>query len=334
MATLELRDLGKSFGGNPVVRGVSLRAEDGEFLVLVGPSGCGKSTLLRLIAGLETPDAGEVRIDGRVVDELEPGERDVAMVFQNYALYPHMTVEANVAFPLKMARVPRAERSARAAEALGLLGIGELARRKPSQLSGGQQQRVALARALVRRPKLFLFDEPLSNVDAKLRAEMRAELARLHRELGATMVYVTHDQVEAMTLGTRIAVLEGGALQQLGQPLEVYRRPANRFVAGFLGAPPMNLLEGADAAALGADGAVVGFRPQEAALGGPLRARVGLLEELGSETLVHATTVAGGAPLVLCLPPGEAPAAGTEVGVGPAPGGLHRFDAATGARLA
>jgi ABC-type sugar transport system ATPase subunit len=333
MATLELRGLDKSFGGNPVVRSVSLRAEDGEFLVLVGPSGCGKSTLLRLIAGLETPDRGEVRIDGRVVNELEPGERDVAMVFQNYALYPHMTVEANVAFPLRMARVPRAERAARAAEALALLGIGDLARRKPAQLSGGQQQRVALARALVRRPKLFLFDEPLSNVDAKLRAEMRAELARLHRELGATMVYVTHDQVEAMTLGTRIAVLEGGALQQVGPPLEVYREPANRFVAGFLGAPPMNLLDGEDAAALGAPGAVAGFRPQEAALGGPLRARITLLEELGSETLVHAETLAGGAPVVLCLPPGSAPAAGAEVGIGPAGRALHRFDAVSGARL-
>jgi len=332
VATLELRGLTKSFGGDPVVDQVSLCAEDGEFLVLVGPSGCGKSTLLRLIAGLETVDAGEVLIDGRPVNALEPGERDVAMVFQNYALYPHMTVERNVAFPLKMAKMPRAERERRAAEALALLGIGELARRKPSQLSGGQQQRVALARALVRRPKLFLFDEPLSNVDAQLRAEMRAELARLHRELGATMVYVTHDQVEAMTLGSRIAVLDRGALQQLGPPLEVYQRPVNRFVAGFLGAPPMNLLEGEDAAALGAGGEVAGFRPQEAELDGPLRARVTLVEELGSEALVHAETLAGAAPIVLCLAPGAAPAAGAEVGVGVAAAALHRFDPASGLR--
>lgn len=334
MATLELRGLGKSFGGEAVVRGVSLRAEDGELLVLVGPSGCGKSTLLRLIAGLETPDAGTVAIDGRVVDQLEPGERDVAMVFQSYALYPHLTVERNVEFPLRMARLPRAEREARVAAALALLGIGELRRRKPAHLSGGQQQRVALARALVRRPKLFLFDEPLSNVDARLRAEMRAELARLHSELGATMIYVTHDQVEAMTLGSRIAVLDRGALQQIGTPLEVFRRPANRFVAGFLGAPPMNLLAGAAAAALGAPGMVAGFRPHEAVLGGPLRARVVLVEELGSEALVHAETLDGAARFVLATAPEAAPRRGAEIAVGVAPERLHRFDPASGERLA
>ncbi|RMH03401.1 MAG: ABC transporter ATP-binding protein [Planctomycetota bacterium] len=332
MASLELRGLRKSFGGRPVVRNLSLRVEDGEFLVLVGPSGCGKSTLLRLIAGLESPDAGEVAIDGRVVNELEPGERDVAMVFQNYALYPHMKVLANVAFPLKMAGVPRRERERRAREALALLGIAELAGRKPALLSGGQQQRVALARALVRRPKLFLLDEPLSNVDARLRAEMRAELARLHRDLAATMVYVTHDQVEAMTLGGRIAVLAAGELQQVGPPLEVYRRPVNRFVAGFLGAPPMNLVEGEAAAALGAPGVVAGFRPEEAVLGGPLAARVTLVEELGSESLVHAE-VAGGRDIVLVLPPGEAPSVGAELSVGVPTEALHRFDPGDGRRI-
>jgi len=335
MATLELRGLSKSFGSTPVVADLNLRAADGEFLVLVGPSGCGKSTVLRLVAGLEAPDAGEILLDGAVVNEREPRERDVAMVFQNYALYPHRSVRGNVAFPLEMARVPAAEREARVLEAARLLGIEELLARKPAQLSGGQQQRVALARALVRRPKLFLFDEPLSNVDARLRVEMRAELAQLHQRLRTTMVYVTHDQVEAMTLGTRIAVLHAGRLQQSGPPLEVYRRPANVFVAGFLGSPPMNLLRSAASRALlppGAPaGAVLGFRPQEARLGGPLRARVTLVEELGSETLVHAE--AEGERCCLALPPGGAPARGAEIGIGAPAEALHFFDAPTGARL-
>lgn len=335
MATLELRGLSKSFGGQPVVTDFSLRVADGEFLVLVGPSGCGKSTVLRLVAGLEVPDAGEILIDGALVNEREPRERDVAMVFQNYALYPHRSVRGNVAFPLEMAKVPAPERQARVLEAAKLLGIEELLDRKPAQLSGGQQQRVALARALVRRPKLFLFDEPLSNVDARLRVEMRAELAHLHQRLRTTMLYVTHDQVEAMTLGTRIAVLSEGSLQQVGPPLEVYRRPANAFVAGFLGSPAMNLLRGAASRVLLPPGApadaLIGFRPQEAQLGGALRARVTLVEELGSETLVHADV--GGESCCLALPGGAAPARGAEIGIGAPVAALHLFDARTGVRL-
>jgi ABC-type sugar transport system ATPase subunit len=335
MATLELRGLTKTFGSAPVVADLSLTAADGEFLVLVGPSGCGKSTVLRLVAGLESPDAGEIVLDGAVVNEREPRERDVAMVFQNYALYPHRTVRGNVAFPLEMAKLPAAERQARVLEAVRLLGIEELLDRRPAQLSGGQQQRVALARALVRRPKLFLFDEPLSNVDARLRVEMRAELAQLHRRLGTTMMYVTHDQVEAMTLGTRIAVLHAGRLQQIGPPLEVYRRPANAFVAGFLGSPPMNLLRGAASRPLLPPGApadaILGFRPQEAQLGGPLRARVTLVEELGSETLVHAD--AGGESCCIALSAGHSPAHGAEIGIGAPASSLHLFDARTGVRL-
>ncbi len=337
MATLELRGLRKVFpGGGVAVRDLDLRLAAGEFLVLVGPSGCGKSTVLRLVAGLETPSAGEILLDGRVVNGLEPRERDVAMVFQNYALYPHLTVERNIAFPLKMARLPRRERRRRIREAAAMLGIEELLDRKPARLSGGQQQRVALARALVRRPRLFLFDEPLSNVDAKLRGEMRAELARLHRQLGATILYVTHDQVEAMTLGQRIAVLQGGALQQVGPPEEVYRRPANRFVATFIGSPPMNLLRGSAAAPLRPPGmpadCLVGFRPHDVRLGDGLEARVELVEDLGHELLVHGRL--GEDPVVLAVPPGALPGGAGSLRFAPAPGAVHCFDAATGARLA
>lgn len=292
MTALELRRLNKSFGDLRVVDDVDLQVEAGEFLVLVGPSGCGKSTLLRLIAGLEDEDSGNLWIDGRDVGGLEPWQRDVAMVFQNYALYPHMSVAKNVGFPLRIAKMSKAETATRVNEACELLGIQELLDRKPAQLSGGQQQRVALARALVRRPKLFLFDEPLSNVDAKLRAEMRAELSRLHARLGATMVYVTHDQVEAMTLGTRIAVLHQGRVQQIGTPLEVFQKPANAFVATFMGSPPMNLLQ--------ADGVQVGFRPhdcrQVAHENAPTNfvdVQVDLIEALGHEQLVHGKVVGG-----------------------------------------
>ena len=336
MASLRLQGLRRVLGGRRVVDDVDLEVADGEFLVLLGPSGCGKSTILRLVAGLDRPDAGAILLDGASVTHLEPKARDVAMVFQDYALYPHRTVARNVGFPLEMAKVPAAERRRRVAEALARLGIADLAERRPAQLSGGQQQRVALARALVRRPRLFLLDEPLSNVDARLRAEMRAELARLHRELGATVLYVTHDQVEAMTLGDRIAVLEGGRLRQVGPPQEVWARPAHRFVAGFLGAPPMNLLDGAAAAPLRPASAppdcTVGFRPHEADAEGPLRGRVVLVEELGHETLVHAATPEGAA-FVVARPPGRAPAVGAELTVGVAPGALHLFDAATGRRV-
>ena len=336
MARLELRGLSKEFpGGAQAVAALDLQVEEGEFLVLVGPSGCGKSTVLRLIAGLEAPSAGEILLDGALVNQREPRERDVAMVFQNYALYPHMTVARNIEFPLRMRGVPAAERGARAAAAAALLGIEALLPRKPAQLSGGQMQRVALARALVRRPRLFLFDEPLSNVDARLRGEMRAELARLHRELNATVVYVTHDQVEALTLGTRIAVLERGRLQQHGPPLEVYERPANRFVAGFLGAPPMNLWQAAAAAHLRAPGrpadAVVGWRPHAARWGGELEAEAELIERLGDQTVVHARCA--GEPCILAGPPELALRPGERFRFAVPAAACHYFDARSGARL-
>src|SRR5688572_7800805 len=245
MAFLELDRIEKKYGDVPVVRGVSIAIEEGEFLVLVGRSGCGKSTCLRMIAGLEEITSGEIRIAGTRVNETKPSDRDIGMVFQSYALYPHMTVRENIAFGLSLRKMPKPEIAARVDEVAKILELGSLLDRRPKELSGGQRQRVAMGRAIARRPRVFLFDEPLSNLDAALRVQMRAELGALHKKLGATMVYVTHDQVEAMTLATRIAVLEGGVLQQVAAPLDLYRRPANKFVAGFIGSPAMNLLEGA-----------------------------------------------------------------------------------------
>jgi multiple sugar transport system ATP-binding protein len=245
MSNVILENLGKTYpGGLRAVDGLDLTVHDGEFLVLVGPSGCGKSTTLRMIAGLEQPTDGAIRIGDRVVNQISPRDRDVAMVFQNYALYPNKTIRDNIAFGLRRRGVAKAEIASHIAWAAELLGLQDLLHRKPHALSGGQRQRVALARALVRRPKVFLFDEPLSNLDAKLRCDTRAELKRLHRELSVTTIYVTHDQEEAMTLGDRIAVLRHGRLQQCGAPLDVYRHPANRFVAGFIGTPSMNFIEG------------------------------------------------------------------------------------------
>ena len=245
MAGIEFQGVTKQFpDGTVAVDDISLDVPDGEFMILVGPSGCGKTTALRMVAGLEEITAGKVVIGGRVVNELEPKERDVAMVFQNYALYPHMTVRDNIAFPLKMQKVAKSEIDARVAEATRLLGLGELLRRKPRELSGGQRQRVAMGRAIVRHPQAFLMDEPLSNLDAKLRVQMRAELVNLHRRLGVTTLYVTHDQTEAMTLGTRVAVLRGGVIQQVDAPQRLYHRPANTFVASFIGSPPMNFVAG------------------------------------------------------------------------------------------
>ena len=277
MARVVLSNLSKSFGSTVAVHDLSLTVEDGEFMVLVGPSGCGKTTVLRIIAGLEEADAGDVHIGNQCVNHWEPRKRNVAMVFQNYALYPHMTVARNIGFPLKMAKVPRAERERRVLETARMLDIDDLLKRKPGTLSGGQMQRVALGRALIREPQVFLFDEPLSNLDAKMRMEMRAELARLHKKLAATMILVTHDQAEAMTLGTRIAVLDNGALQQVGPPLEVYNKPANRFVAGFIGSPAMNFIDG------------IGIRPHDIVItnDGPIDAKVDLVEPMGSETHVH-----------------------------------------------
>ena len=245
MAEVELRQVNKTFdGGVHAVRDVTLTVADREFVVLVGPSGCGKSTLLRLVAGLETLSSGEIRIGGRVVNDLEPKNRDIAMVFQSYALYPHMNVFDNMALGLKLRRMPRDEIRRRVREAAGILGIEALLDRKPRQLSGGQRQRVAVGRAIVRQPQVFLFDKPLSNLDAKMRVQTRAEIAQLHRRLEATIVYVTHDQTEAMTMGHRIVVMHEGAVRQVGTPLEVYRAPDSRFVAGFIGSPSMNFLRG------------------------------------------------------------------------------------------
>ena len=242
MANLAINHVTKSFGNLAVLRDINIAIEDGEFLVLVGPSGCGKSTLLSIIAGLDDHTSGSITIDGNSVDGLEPKERDIAMVFQSYALYPAMTVEQNIGFSLEMSRMPKAERLERVGKVADLLQISHLLKRRPGQLSGGQRQRVAMGRALVREPKIFLFDEPLSNLDAKLRVEMRTEIKKLHQRLGATIVYVTHDQIEAMTMATRIAVMKDGILQQFGTPEDIYDRPQNVFVATFMGSPPMNLL--------------------------------------------------------------------------------------------
>jgi len=252
MSALSIANVGKRYGSLDVLHGIELEIESGEFCVLVGPSGCGKSTMLNMIAGLDTISEGEISIDGAVINNLHPSKRDIAMVFQSYALYPNMTVEQNMAFGMEMRRVPKAERDAAVAEVAKTLQLGHLLKRRPSQLSGGQRQRVAMGRALVRHPRVFLFDEPLSNLDAKLRVDMRTEIKRLHQSTGTTIVYVTHDQIEAMTLATKIAVLKEGVLQQVGAPHEIYNHPANLFVADFMGSPSMNLITGKIARANGA----------------------------------------------------------------------------------
>ena len=244
MATLRVKNLVKRFGDTVAVNNVSFKVDDGEFMVLLGPSGSGKTTILRCIAGLEIPDEGEIYLDDDLINYVPPKDRDIAMVFQSYALYPHMTVYDNIAFPLKLRKLPRAEIDSRVKEVAELLRISHLLNRKPHQLSGGEQQRVALARAIVRKPRIFLMDEPLSNLDAKLRVYMRAELKKLQKELGVTTIYVTHDQVEAMTMADKVLVLNKGVIQQLATPNELYNKPANLFVAGFIGSPPMNLIEG------------------------------------------------------------------------------------------
>ncbi len=306
MARVELRDVHKHYGDVHVVKGVSADVGSGEFLVLVGPSGCGKSTCLRMIAGLEEITGGEIAIGDRVVNEVPPKERNIGMVFQSYALYPHMSVRQNLGFGLSLKRVDKGTIDQRIAEAAEILELGELLDRRPKQLSGGQRQRVAIGRAIVKQPDVFLFDEPLSNLDAALRVQMRTELGKLHQELATTMVYVTHDQVEAMMLADRIAIMHEGVLQQIGAPLEVYQRPANRFVASFIGSPGMNFLSGSVASSgssvtvFGSELATpglgdaqtkdieVGVRPQDLVFGrGDLRGRVSLIEMLGWEALVH-----------------------------------------------
>lgn len=295
MATIQLSDVKKSYGRTEVIHGISVDIEDGELVVVVGPSGCGKSTLLRMIAGLETVTDGEVSIGGRVVNDLEPRERDIAMVFQNYALYPHMSVRANLAYGLKIAGKSRTEINERIERAAAMLQIEPFLNRKPRQLSGGQRQRVAMGRAIVREPAAFLFDEPLSNLDAKLRVQMRMEIKSLQQELGVTAVYVTHDQVEAMTMADRMIVMHDGIAEQIGAPLDVYQFPATRFVAGFIGSPPMNFVElGALAHAelsVPATASTVGIRPEHLTLGdvsnGLLSGTLRFSEALGAETLYH-----------------------------------------------
>ncbi len=279
---ISLESVNKRYGSTVALDSLNLQVEPGEFFVLLGPSGCGKTTALRIVAGLETPTTGTVRIGDRVVNDIEPKDRDVAMVFQNYALYPHLTVRRNIEFPLRARRVSSHERERRVMEVAESLQLEDQLNRKPGQLSGGQRQRVALARAIVREPNVFVMDEPLSNLDARLRVEMRAELIDLHLKNGTTVLYVTHDQVEAMTMGDRIAILKDGVLQQVGTPKDVYDRPANTFVAGFIGNPPMNLMPGE---LLGEPGMIVGIRPENVFLddNGSIETRVTLVESLGHE---------------------------------------------------
>jgi multiple sugar transport system ATP-binding protein len=338
VANVGLSGITKAFGEGAervlAVDDVTLEIGHHEFMILLGPSGCGKSTLLRMIAGLETPTAGEVVIGERRVNEVEPKDRDVAMVFQSYALYPHKTVQANIEFPLKARGVDRSTRAAAAANAAEILGLTPYLKRKPGQLSGGQRQRVALARAIVRDASVFLMDEPLSNLDAKLRGETRAELVDLHRRLDSTFVYVTHDQVEAMTMGTRVAVLDHGRLQQVGTPPEVYDRPATVFVAQFIGTPPMNVLP---AGMLGSSEVRVGIRPEHVVLAGAestadLHAVVRQVENLGHEVLV-VTDVDGARVVVRTTPSGSIPAVGDSVGLVAPSAHRHHFDAASGVRL-
>ncbi len=347
MTRLDLEQIGCTYGTKRVLDDVTLTVADGEFLVIVGPSGCGKSTLLRIVAGLASATSGSVRMDGVAVDGLEPRERDVAMVFQNYALYPHMSVRKNLSFPLRVARRPRSEIETRVRAVAVKLGLSELLDRRPAQLSGGQMQRVALGRAMIRDPRVFLFDEPLSNLDAQLRTEMRGEIRRLHRELGITTLYVTHDQEEALTLGDRICVLHEGRIQQIGAPLELYRKPRTSFVARFIGTPAMNLVGGEvqgevfragslelSAPSLPNGPTTLGIRPDELVLGQGPRLTLVAVERLGRETRLECELDAR-TRLVVCLPgdvPTPAPGA-RNVGVELRSEALHWFDAA-GRRLA
>ena len=288
MARVVLNNITKSFTSFEVIKGIDLTVEDGEFCVFVGPSGCGKSTLLRMISGLETQTSGSIEIDGKDVSQAEPSDRGISMVFQSYALYPHLSLRENIGFGLSLARKPKAEIAKRVEETAEILQLGPLLDRKPKELSGGQRQRVAIGRSIIRNPKVFLFDEPLSNLDAALRAQMRIELTDLHARLGATMIYVTHDQVEAMTMADKIVVLNGGRIEQVGTPMELYERPATAFVAGFIGSPKMNLYEGELARQKGCK--TYGIRPEHVLVSeneGPWTGEVRHVERLGADTILH-----------------------------------------------
>ena len=353
MGAIAIHNVVKRYGRGPkanqVIHGVSADIADGEFIVIVGPSGCGKSTLLRMVAGLEEISEGQISIGGRVVNDVEPSERDIAMVFQNYALYPHMSVYDNMAYGLKIAKVPKAEIDARVRKAAGILELVGLLDRTPRALSGGQRQRVAMGRAIVRQPQAFLFDEPLSNLDAKLRAQTRLEIQKLHAELGVTSLFVTHDQVEAMTLAQRMIVMNAGRMEQIGTPEQVYGKPATRFVASFIGSPPMNLLAGrADgrqfhlgsqvlalpAAAPRAGDLLLGLRPEHAEMrpDGLWPLQVETVEMLGAERLVHGQMAGAAFTLRIdaTLPP---PHRGDTIRLTAPPAQLHWFDAASGQRV-
>jgi multiple sugar transport system ATP-binding protein len=350
MAEVILKDVSKRFGEVSVIEVMNLKVEDREFLVLVGPSGCGKSTALRMIAGLEDISEGSISIGGRVVNDLPPKDRDIAMVFQSYALYPHMSVRENLEFGLRIRRTARAEIESRVTSAATILGIEHLLNRKPKELSGGQRQRVAVGRAIVRQPAVFLFDEPLSNLDAKLRVQMRAEITKLQQRLQTTCVYVTHDQIEAMTMGHRIAVMNAGKIQQIGRPLEVYERPENLFVAKFIGTPPMNILkmrvkesrlEGNGISlpvrqSLSAGEVYVGIRPEDlheanGNVPAVITAQVELVEPLGHEVIVHSK--AGKETLVAVFGPRQLPRVGDTIRFSVDPDKLHLFDATSEERL-
>jgi len=353
MASVAIRDVRKAFGATAVIHGVDVSIKDGEFVVLVGPSGCGKSTLLRMIAGLENITAGEIRIGERVVNNLPPKERDVAMVFQNYALYPHMTVAANMAFSMKLRSAPKSEIDERVNRAASILGLTQLLGRYPRQLSGGQRQRVAMGRAIVRDPQVFLFDEPLSNLDAKLRVQMRTEIKELHQRLKTTTIYVTHDQIEAMTMADKIVVMHDGRVEQIGAPLDLYDRPDNLFVAGFIGSPAMNMLKGrirvngaaafegpagvkfaVSGAPSGSDGrpAIYGVRPEHFSLADDgVDAIVQVIEPTGSELQVVAKL--GDSEIIAVFRERHQFKPGDKIRLKPDPRLIHLFDEATGKRL-
>jgi len=349
MAEIKFENLTKSYGATDVLHHVEGEITDGEFIVIVGPSGCGKSTLLRMVAGLEAVSSGQISISNKVVNDLEPADRDIAMVFQNYALYPHMTVRDNMAYGLKIRKIPKDEINRRVEEAADILEIRDYLDRRPRQLSGGQRQRVAMGRAIVREPSVFLFDEPLSNLDAKLRVQMRLEIRKLQKRLGVTSIYVTHDQVEAMTLGDRLMVLNGGYVEQFGTPIELYQRPASLFVAGFIGSPSMNFLpaqvtngkavleSGAQlqTSAKTSGGVILGIRPEHLVLDekGQIKVEVDLLEQLGSNTLVHGRLEGTQSPIVVSLDGIQTIDAGVVLSFDAPPLALHLFDTVTEKRI-